>query len=147
MNKIGAYFHLDLPQSTAIERIHFDFADSLLEWGSPCQMERTRSCSVSLDHDDSTVVSPLDPDCGCRSAQINASSCNYHHMLAFLRLPLPLSSDAAPQLKLKQVSMRNMFDHFNSLIGFFSQAPPHLVVEDSLFESISICGPIIGTVG
>ena len=39
LNKIGAFLHLSLPHSASIERLHFDFADSLLEWVLPAKQE------------------------------------------------------------------------------------------------------------
>ena len=45
--KIGAFFSILLPHESKIERVKFDFSDSLLDWNSACMTERSASCSVT----------------------------------------------------------------------------------------------------
>ena len=96
-----------------------------------------------MDDFDNTLVTSLDPDCGCGSASILASTCNYKHELSFLTTPA--AQGAPAELTLSQVRISNVFEHFNSLIGFSPQAPPHLEVKESKFKSISLCGPIVSS--
>ena len=74
---------------------------------------------------------------------ILASTCNYKHGLSLFSTPLPAQEEAVPSLALSQVVISNVFEHFNSIIGFESSSPPDLLVTQSEFKGISICGAII----
>ena len=64
--KIGAFFSIRAPQSLIVERISFNFADSLLPWNSLCSAQRTPSCMVTHNAlNDSLSVTSLNTQCDC----------------------------------------------------------------------------------
>ncbi len=63
--KVGAYFRLEGPDQLRLEWLHWDFADSLLAWDSPCITRRSQSCSLEVDAQERLIARSLDPDCEC----------------------------------------------------------------------------------
>ena len=46
VNKIGAYFHIDVPHSLEIYNVIFDGLDSLGTWNAACLGSHTRICQL-----------------------------------------------------------------------------------------------------
>ena len=139
--KIGAYFHIKVASKLTIERVVFDFSDSLLEWNSLCQTQRRNSCRVST-HEDMIVPESIESGCHCQALLLNAGVCNFHHPVSLFSALHNPNAQRAPRISLHDVSIQHLHSSYNSLFGFESI---QLEIRRSLFEDISICGGIVNS--
>ena len=124
--KIGAFFSIRAPQSLIVERISFNFADSLLPWNSPCSAQRTPSCKVTHNPlNDTLSVTSLNAQCECHHPLRSIDTCRANHPLSlFNAFPQPHHSSLDQKsLILEDVMISHLYSFYNSVVGFSESSP------------------------
>ena len=145
---MGAYFSIHSPASLIISHLSFDFSDSLVKWDSSCCAARAPSCSLSLvESTHSLSVESPSQDCDCSHPLRYVDSCFFHHPLSLINSLPSLSPSQEPKtVTLSKMKFTHIYTFYNSLIGFDSASQPvDLIIKDSLFSHISMCGSLLSS--
>ena len=142
VNKIGAYFRIDVPHSLEIHKVIFDGLDSLGTWSSECLGSHSRICQISgtaVSDDPSSGVT-----CNCTAPSLQSlNNCVSPLPTSFIRLDYKNASYSTPKsILIRDSEFRHFFYSLNALIDI-AGGPGFLTIIGSIFEKFSICGAVV----
>ena len=123
-----------------MQRIHFDFSDSLLPPGSACASARVASCSVALGSNGEPEVSSLERACPCDSPLRSADTCGgFSHPISLIT-----HSEPPPTISVTGLTVTHLYSFYHAL---FPSSASALTINASTFYNVSACGTIVATPG
>ena len=87
VNKLGAYFKLQVPHSLLVQDITFDAVDSSSEWSENCLGEARYTCEFNKEEQSiSSLVFEADGSGCCSQPRNNLNFCNFNSPTSFFEM-------------------------------------------------------------
>ena len=143
VNKIGAFFQLDVAAGLTLKGVIIDSADSTLlyksdAWATACHNSTTACCAIVTDSLIKTSSNQT-----CTQASDFSNKCVYTGVRSMFQFREAAGGNAGPgTLTLDSVTIKNLFYDIHSIVGLGSVGG-HVVIKDSAFERNSFCGGFI----
>ena len=134
INKIGAYFHIEVPHSLEIYRVIFDSLDSMGSWNTQCLASHSRICQINSSTKAISDDTSSGMACTCASPSMQSlNNCVTPLATSFIKMDYKNASYATPKsILVKDCEFQHFFYSLNALIDI-SGGPALLNIVNSVF--------------